>query len=226
MQLLPTAPGAYYLGRVYEDRGNTAEAVKLYKMAAGSKSAIGQEALGRLVRLDLAQNPETYLSIQPQLDNDAPLDTAIARPRRHLSIMSGSSAARNRADRRHRSVIPARKAVNLHLLGPFTTGDVPCYVVTMRRAAGGETAHRVGRSTSPRPPTCPQQALEALPSAAEVRQTMVQLGRVEEAAMPADRGHGLPQLLSTLRPASVPPASSRRHRFRQPGQPGVGQHPT
>ena len=28
-----------------------------------------EEALGRLVRLDLAQNPETYLSIQPQLDN-------------------------------------------------------------------------------------------------------------------------------------------------------------
>ena len=35
MQLLPTAPGAYYLGRLNEDRGNTAEAVKLYKMAAG-----------------------------------------------------------------------------------------------------------------------------------------------------------------------------------------------
>ena len=46
MQLLPTAPGAYYLGRLNEDRGNTTEAVKYYKMAAGSKSAIGEEALG------------------------------------------------------------------------------------------------------------------------------------------------------------------------------------
>jgi predicted Zn-dependent protease len=68
MQLLPTAPGAYYVGRLYEDRGSTAEAVKYYKMVAGSKSKIGTEAMARLTRLDLAQNPETYLAIRPQMD--------------------------------------------------------------------------------------------------------------------------------------------------------------
>ena len=72
MQLLPTAPNAYYLGRVFEDRGNTAEAVKLYKLVAGSKSQLGTDAMSRLARLDLGQNPETYLAIQPQMDAARP----------------------------------------------------------------------------------------------------------------------------------------------------------
>jgi predicted Zn-dependent protease len=69
MQLMPSVPGAYYLGRVYEDAGNTGEAVKLYKAVAGTKSQLGQDAMKRLARLDLAQNPETYLAIKPQMDN-------------------------------------------------------------------------------------------------------------------------------------------------------------
>ncbi len=35
-----SAPGAYYLGRINEDRGNLPEAVRLYKLAAGSKSPV------------------------------------------------------------------------------------------------------------------------------------------------------------------------------------------
>ena len=68
MQLLPNGPSAYYLGRIAEDNGNTAKAVEYYKMVAGSKSKLGQEAQARLARLDLAQNPDTYLAIEPQLD--------------------------------------------------------------------------------------------------------------------------------------------------------------
>jgi len=139
MQLLPTAPGAYYLGRVYEDRGNTAEAVKLYKMAAGSKSAIGEEALGRLVRLDLAQNPETYLSIQPQLDNEGRVWLTVGNrttlPVGNVSIIvgvvdqSGRTVYGPERIGTGSNVIPPRKAVNLRTaLGPFNTGDVLRYV--------------------------------------------------------------------------------------------------
>lgn len=139
MQLMPTAPGAYYLGRLYEDRGNTAEAVKLYKMAAGSQSQYGQEALGRLVRLDLGQHPETYLSIQPQMDNQGRVWLTIGNrtnvPISGVSVLVGvvdqSGRTVNGPDRvgTGATAIPPRKAVNLKTeLGPFQSGEVLRYV--------------------------------------------------------------------------------------------------
>ena len=53
MQPPPNGPSAYYSGRIAEDNGNTASG-RVYKMVAGSKSKLGQEA-GRLARLDLAR---------------------------------------------------------------------------------------------------------------------------------------------------------------------------
>jgi len=139
MKLLPTAPGAYYLGRVNEDRGNTAGAVELYKMAASSKSPIGEEALGRLVRLDLAQNPETYLSIQPQLDDQGRVWLTVGN--RTTTPMSNVTLVIGVVDQSGRTVygperigtgsnvIPGRKAVNLRTsLGPFNSGEVLRYV--------------------------------------------------------------------------------------------------
>jgi predicted Zn-dependent protease len=139
MKLLPTAPGAYYLGRVNEDRGNTAGAVELYKMAASSKSPIGEEALGRLVRLDLAQNPETYLSIQPQLDNQGRVWLTVGN--RTTTPVSNVTLVVGVVDQSGRTVygperigtgnniIPGRKAVNLRTsLGPFNSGEVLRYV--------------------------------------------------------------------------------------------------
>jgi beta-barrel assembly-enhancing protease len=139
MQLLPTAPGAYYLGRINEDRGNTGEAVQFYKMAASSKSPLGEEALGRLVRLDLAQNPETYLSIQPQLDNQGRVWITVGNrttlPVSNVTLVvgvvdqSGRTAYGPERIGTGSDVIPGRKAVNLRTsLGPFDTGEVLRYV--------------------------------------------------------------------------------------------------
>jgi predicted Zn-dependent protease len=140
MKLLPTAPGAYYLGRINEDRGNVPEAVRLYKLAAGSKSPIGEEAQGRLVRLDLAQNPETYLAIQPQLDNQGRLWLTVGNrtsvPMGHVSLLvgvvdpsSGRTAYGPERIGTGASAIPPRQAVNLRTsLGPFGSGEVLRYV--------------------------------------------------------------------------------------------------
>jgi predicted Zn-dependent protease len=139
MQLLPTAPGAYYLGRINEDRGNTSEAVQFYKMAAGSKSPLGEEALGRLVRLDLAQNPATYLSIQPQLDNQGRIWITVGNrttlPVSNVTLVvgvvdqSGRTAYGPERIGTGSDVIPGRKAVNLRTSrGPFDTGEVLRYV--------------------------------------------------------------------------------------------------
>jgi predicted Zn-dependent protease len=139
MQLLPTAPGAYYLGRLSEDRGNTGEAVQYYKMVAGTKSAIGEEALQRLVRLDLAQHPDAYLSVQPRLDNQGRVWLTVGNRTtvavRDVSIVVGVVDASGRTTYGPErvgtdgNVIAGGKTVNLRTaLGPFTTADVLRYV--------------------------------------------------------------------------------------------------
>jgi beta-barrel assembly-enhancing protease len=139
MQLMPTAPGAYYLGRLHEDRGNTAEAVKLYKMAAGSKSQYGAEAMSRLARLDLGQNPETYLAIQPQLDNEGRVWLTVGNrttvPITDVVILVGVVDQAGRTAYGPARVgtgsnaIPPSKAVNIKTgLGPFQSGDVLRFV--------------------------------------------------------------------------------------------------
>jgi len=140
MKLLPTAPGAYYLGRINEDRGNVPEAVRLYQLAAGSKSSYGEQAQARLVRLDLAQNPETYLSIQPQLDGQGRVSLLVgnrtAVPLGKVVIMVGvvdpSSGRTSYGPERvgtGTNAIPPRQAVNLRTsLGPFRSGEVLRYV--------------------------------------------------------------------------------------------------
>lgn len=139
MQLLPTAPGAYYLGRLNEDRGATAQAVEYYRLVAGTKSALGEEALGRLVRLDLAQNPETYLSIQPQLDQQGRVWLTVGN-RTNVSVggvtllvgvvdQSGRTVYGPERVGTGQNVIPPRKALSLRTsLGPFDTGEVLRYV--------------------------------------------------------------------------------------------------
>lgn len=139
MQLLPTAPGAYYVGRLYEDRGNPAEAVKYYQMVAGSKSQIGSEAMARLARLDVGQNPESYLSIQPQLDKQGRVWLAVGN--RTTTPITGVTIAVGVVDQGGNIVagpervgtgtqaIPPQKAVRLKTnLGPLQSQEQLRYV--------------------------------------------------------------------------------------------------
>ena len=102
MQLLPTAPGAYYLGRLNEDRGNTAEAVHSTSWPRARSHRSARTRASRLARLDLAQNPDTYLSIQPQLDNQGRVWLTVGNrttlPIAGVSIVVGD----RRPDRPHR----------------------------------------------------------------------------------------------------------------------------
>jgi beta-barrel assembly-enhancing protease len=139
MDLLPTAPGAYYLGRAHEDRGDTAGAINFYKLAASSKSPVGEEALGRLVRLDLARNPETYLAIQPQLDNQGRVWLTVgnrtATPVSNVTLVVGVVDASGRTVRGPERVgtggnlIPGGSSVNVRTsLGPFESREALRYV--------------------------------------------------------------------------------------------------
>ncbi len=69
MQLLPTAPGAYFLGKLAQDAGDLDTAVKYFQMAAGSNSEVGKASSRELVRLDLPRNPGNYVRVEPRVDD-------------------------------------------------------------------------------------------------------------------------------------------------------------
>jgi len=73
MNLLPTAPAAYYLGAIARDRGDQARAMEYFRAAAGSQSQIGQRAAAELMRMDLPQNPGNYVATQAQFDQQGRL---------------------------------------------------------------------------------------------------------------------------------------------------------
>ncbi len=68
VQLLPTAPAAYYLGNVAKERGDQPKAMEYYRAAASSQSTIGQQAAGEFVRMDLPKNPGNYVAAAGQFD--------------------------------------------------------------------------------------------------------------------------------------------------------------
>jgi beta-barrel assembly-enhancing protease len=135
MKAMPTVPGAYYLARVYEDKGNKDEAVKLYKAVAQTKSPLSRDAMARLGKLDLAQNPESYLSIQPQLDKQGRVwltvgnRTSVAVTDVSIVVAvvhsSGQAVAGPERVGTGSDSIPGGKSVNLQTpLGPFTSSSV------------------------------------------------------------------------------------------------------
>ena len=146
MELLPTAPAAYYLGRVNEDQGNTAEAQRFYKMAAGSNSPLGRDAAGRVNRLagggagshaavGGAAVGDDYLAIKPKLDRQGRLWLQVGNrtsvPVADISILVGVVDGRGRTVAgptrvaTGNEVIPPRRAVSLRTsLGPFRSADV------------------------------------------------------------------------------------------------------
>ena len=139
MQLLPNGPSAYYLGRIAEDKGDTARAVEYYKMVAGSKSKLGQEAQARLARLDMAQNPDNYLAIQPALDQGGRVWLTVGnRTSVAMRNVSLQVAVVNQAGQVHAGpvrvttgsdVIPPQQTVRLQTsLGPYNSRDVLNYV--------------------------------------------------------------------------------------------------
>jgi len=61
IEMLPTAPAHYALGRIAERRGDTTTAMEHYKLVAGSQGEVAQAASAKLVRLDIADNPSNYV---------------------------------------------------------------------------------------------------------------------------------------------------------------------
>lgn len=69
IQLLPTAPAAYYLGNIAKERGDANKALEYYKAAAGTQSRYGQLAASEVIRVDLPRNPGNYIATAGQVDS-------------------------------------------------------------------------------------------------------------------------------------------------------------
>ncbi|CAG0972563.1 Beta-barrel assembly-enhancing protease [Methylophilaceae bacterium] len=79
-ELLPTAPGHYFLGEIAESRGDMDNALKNYQIAADSNSEIGKASTERYVRIDLPKNPGKYLKTAAQVDNRGYLYAVVQNP--------------------------------------------------------------------------------------------------------------------------------------------------
>ena len=73
MELLPTAPAAYYLGTLAKARGDTEEALQFFRAAAGSNSQYARLAGAELIRADLPRNPGNYVATAGQVAGDGRL---------------------------------------------------------------------------------------------------------------------------------------------------------
>ncbi len=62
LEMLPTAPAHYTLGTIKEERGLTDEAIKHYKVVAKSGGEYGKAAYAALVRLELPEQPASYIA--------------------------------------------------------------------------------------------------------------------------------------------------------------------
>jgi len=80
VELLPTAPGHYFLGDLAEARGDMNGALTHYQMAAGSNSEIGKASAQRFTRLDLPRNAGRYLKGMVQVDNRGNLYAVVQNP--------------------------------------------------------------------------------------------------------------------------------------------------
>jgi len=138
IEMLPTAPAYYTLGKIAEARGNRAEAIDYYKVVADSGGDYGTAAKAALVRLDLSANPGTYIPRRCDADNAGNLtvsirnDTQVAL--RGIVIAVQMTDAYGRAQQRRFDVRgelpPGRVATVSTGLGPFTPGaSCPAEVV-------------------------------------------------------------------------------------------------
>jgi hypothetical protein len=66
---MPTAEAHYLLGMMDKRQGNLNGAMTHFRTAARSESETGARAVNELVRLDLGQNPSTYIASRAAVDS-------------------------------------------------------------------------------------------------------------------------------------------------------------
>ena len=143
IEMLPTAPAHYALGRIAERRGDKATAMEHYKLVAGSQGEVAQAASAKLVRLDIADNPSNYVLKRCDPDGSGNLivsvknNTTIAITGVRVAIQyTDNSGIRQRLDRSISGNIAPGKVASFNTgLGPYTAdSNCPATVIAARVA--------------------------------------------------------------------------------------------
>ncbi|HET6630113.1 MAG TPA: M48 family metalloprotease [Woeseiaceae bacterium] len=140
---LPTAPAHYTLGNIALERGNRAAAVEHLKVVAGGQGEMAEAARASLIRLDLAQNPASYILTGCDADSEGNLVVLVKNntpvPVTDVGIavqFRNDAGVPRRLDRRIGGVIPPGQVVSLRTgLGPYVPGSAcPVQVIGARVA--------------------------------------------------------------------------------------------
>jgi predicted Zn-dependent protease len=143
IEMLPTAPAHYALGRIAERRGDKAAAIEHYKLVAGGQGEVAQAANTDLVKLDIADNPSNYVLKRCDPDSSGDLivsvknNTSIEITDVRIAVQYTDSAGyRQQVNRTVSGVIGPGKTASVNTgLGPYTAGsNCPATVVAARVA--------------------------------------------------------------------------------------------
>ncbi len=142
LELLPTAPAHYTLGRIKKDRGQTDAAIEHFKVVAKTGGDYGKSASEQLARLELSSHPGDYVlrrceagsngRLVVSVRNDAPLAITGVQ----VQIEYTDSAGRTQRIRRNVGgrLEPGQVASADTGLGPYTSTDCPVKVIAARIA--------------------------------------------------------------------------------------------
>ncbi|MEX2496701.1 MAG: M48 family metalloprotease [Woeseia sp.] len=143
LEFLPTAPAHYTLGNIAARRGNRAAAIEHWKVVAAGEGEMAQAAQASLVRLDIGQNPGSYLATRCDADAKGELvvsirnNTAVPVTDIRLSVEVRDSAGRaRRIDRQLSGRLDGGQIASVPTgLGPYTQGSGCPAAVTSARLA-------------------------------------------------------------------------------------------
>ena len=137
IELLPTAPAHYTLGRIEARRGNRAAAIEHYKVVAAAGGEYGKAASAELVRLDLGTNPGDYIPRRCDAGRNGNLVVSVKNetsvPVRGVRVAVDYSDSLGRAQSRVLGVggrlAPGEIASVDTGMGPYQGGNCPARVV-------------------------------------------------------------------------------------------------
>jgi predicted Zn-dependent protease len=143
LEYLPTAPAHFTLGNIAAKRGDRAAAIEHFQVVAGGQGEIADAARASLVRLDIGQNPGTYLLTRcdPGADNELVVsiknNTTVAVTGVRLSVQVRDSAGvPRRMDRQLTGRIAGGEVVSVPTgLKPYVAGSGCPVEITSARLA-------------------------------------------------------------------------------------------
>ena len=143
LTFLPTAPAHYTLGNIANKRGDRAKAVAHYRAVSGGQGEMANAARSNLVRLDIGDNPQAYVSrrCDPNAEGELVVsirnDTSVAISGVVVTIeINGNDGRPRQLQRRLSGRVGGGQIARINTgLGPYAAGSTcPVTVVAARVA--------------------------------------------------------------------------------------------